>query len=277
MPVASGPMRFSYDDAADAEQAFHRRRDELGEAFAEWLHTHGVAGDPNDAGLLMDWKFGYADGELDTWTVSDVSGFLLDWCPRKLSAAPQDCAEIPLSVAAFVEFLAHEGLLGQGSQAPAQIRMYCEKTGPRFVREMGNPANFGMAKSLFSGVGGLEPGAEYSPASLRELMARVPGLGPDAIGRAVELSNDENPYDEDDVELAVIGPVRWPGRAERLAAIRDAPHVRRLGLLAQWCPAPGHPLTAKGNLRLADARHLVELLGRRRPGAGRASGADLGR
>ena len=47
------------------EQAFCTRRDALGEQFARWLNTHKVAGDPNDAGLLMDWKFGYADGALD--------------------------------------------------------------------------------------------------------------------------------------------------------------------------------------------------------------------
>jgi hypothetical protein len=27
-----------------------------------------VAGEPSDAELLMDWKFGYGDGALDTWT-----------------------------------------------------------------------------------------------------------------------------------------------------------------------------------------------------------------
>jgi|tagenome__1003787_1003787.scaffolds.fasta_scaffold19873985_2 hypothetical protein len=49
---------------------------------ARWLNTHKVAGDRNDAGLLMDWKFGYADGALDTWTADDVGEFLFGWCPR---------------------------------------------------------------------------------------------------------------------------------------------------------------------------------------------------
>jgi hypothetical protein len=109
-----------------------------------------VAGDPNDAGLLMDWKFGYADGALDTWTVADVGEFLFGWCPRKLSADPDECAEIPISVVAFVEFLAHTGLLARGSDLPSQVPRYCERNTARFVREMGNPANFGMAKSLFA-------------------------------------------------------------------------------------------------------------------------------
>ena len=54
-------MRFTVEN----EQAFSVRRDALGEQFARWLTDQKVPGDPNDAGLLMDWKFGYADGALD--------------------------------------------------------------------------------------------------------------------------------------------------------------------------------------------------------------------
>src|SRR5258706_7483586 len=138
-------MRFEPDD----ERAFFARRDELGEQFAGWRKTHSVRGDPNDAGLLMDWKWSYADGALDRWTVADVHEFLFEWCVRKLAAAPADSAEIPLSVAAFVEFLAHTGLLGAGDP-PARIRRHCEQNVTAFVGEMANPANFGMAKSMFS-------------------------------------------------------------------------------------------------------------------------------
>ena len=155
-------MRFPVED----EQAFYARRDALGEQFAAWLNAQKVPGDPNDAGLLMDWKFGYADGALDTWAVADVGEFLFGWCPRKLSAAPDGCAEIPGSVAAFVEFLAHTGLLARGSDLPSQVRSYCERNTARFVREMGDPANFGMAKSLFGAVGGLKSGADRSPEGL---------------------------------------------------------------------------------------------------------------
>jgi hypothetical protein len=44
-------MRFSIED----ERAFSARRDELGEQFARWLNAQNVPGDPNDAGLLMDF------------------------------------------------------------------------------------------------------------------------------------------------------------------------------------------------------------------------------
>jgi hypothetical protein len=243
-------MRFPVED----EQAFYARRDTLGEQFARWLNTHKVAGDPNDAGLLMDWKFGYGDGALDTWTAADVGEFLFGWCPRKLSAAPDHCAEVPVSVAAFVEFLAHTGLLARGSDPPSRVRRYCERNTARFVREMGDPANFGMAKSLFGAVGGLESRADRSPESLAALIRGVEDLPPEVVGAVLdELTGDEG-------DPPVVGPVRRPPEQERHEAIRTARVPQQLRILADYCSPPGRPLTEKGNLRLADAHHLVAAL-----------------
>jgi hypothetical protein len=212
-------MRFGPDD----ETAFFARREELGEQFAGWLNARGGPGDPNDAGLLMDWKWGYGDGALDRWSVDDVNQFLFDWCPRKLSCTPADAEEIPDSVAAFVEFLADTGLLAAGD-TPARIRRHCMGSAVAFVEEMGNPANFGMAKSMLGGFP--FPGAD-------------PGLAP---------------------HLGPIGPVRMPTPSERLASATAAPILTRMRALARFCATPGRALTATGNLRLADARHLVTLL-----------------
>jgi hypothetical protein len=221
-------MRMTFDE--DDEDAYYRRRDELGEQFAQWLNTRGVPGDPNDAGLLMDWKWSYCDGRLDLWSVPDVHRFLFEWCPRKLSAPPALCAEIPGSVAAFVEFLADTGMLAPGSAAPPAVREHCERNVEAFVREMGNPAKFGMAKSLFGGA---------------ELDLDLPGDVLEPAGGA---------------ELPTIAPVRLPPRSERLAVVRATPVMRRLRSLAEYCEAPGRKLTQKGNLQLADARRLVDVL-----------------
>jgi hypothetical protein len=223
-------MRMTFGE--DDEDAYYRRRDELGEQFAQWLETHGVPGDPNDAGLLLDWKWSYADGRLDHWSVPDVHEFLFKWCPRKLSAPPSHCAEIPLSVAAFVEFLAHTGMLAPGSDAPPVVRKHCERNVDAFVREMGNPANFGMAKSL------LGPGLDPWPDGVEEL---------------------EDALDEG-AELPAIAPVRLPPESERLEAVRATPVLRQLRALAEYCTPSGRKLTQKGNLQLADARHLVATL-----------------
>ncbi|MGH3568558.1 MAG: hypothetical protein ACRDRH_21540, partial [Pseudonocardia sp.] len=244
-------MRMQFD--AEDEDAFYRRRDELGEQFAQWMNARDVSGDPNDAGLLMDWKWGYADGTLDRWTVADVREFLFEWCPRKLSVDPQDCPEIPISVAAFVEFLAHNAMLAPGSDPPSRIRCYAEDSVGAFVREMGDPANFGMAKSLFGG-GAVEPvlGAG-GRQDVEAILRRLDALSSEAFGGGPPHTIDHGPP-------RVVGPVRLPSDVDRLAAIRDTTIMRQMRLLAGYCAAPGRSLTGKGNLRLADARHLVDVL-----------------
>jgi hypothetical protein len=62
-------------------------------------------------------------------------------------------------------------------------------------------------------------------------------------------------------EPRTVGPVRLPDGDERLAAIRVAEDMRLLRALAEHCRPPGRQLTGKGNLRLAEARSLVETLG----------------
>ncbi|GAA1256612.1 hypothetical protein GCM10009609_19720 [Pseudonocardia aurantiaca] len=244
-------MRMTFGE--EDEDAYFRRRDELGEQFAQWVNTHRVAGDPNDAGLLMDWKWSYADGGLDRWTVPDVHEFLFEWCPRKLSAAPADCVEIPLSVAAFVEFLADTGMLAPGSAAPPTVRQHCERNVGAFVREMGNPANFGMAKSLFGSVGALEPDPDPSPDGVLQMLQQLQDVPAGAVGDTLErLARDAEP--------PAIPPVRPPPDSDRIAAVRATPVMGQLRALAAYCASPGRKLTAKGNLQVADARHLVDAL-----------------
>ena len=99
-------MRFDADDETD----FYERRDELADQFARWLETHRVRGEPSDATLLMDWKWGYGDGDLACWRPTDVAELLLEWCPRKLSVPQEECGGLPGSVATFFRFLTASGL-----------------------------------------------------------------------------------------------------------------------------------------------------------------------
>ena len=232
-------MSFTVDD----ETAYHRRRDELGRDFAAWCEQHSVAADLFDVQLLLDWKWGYGDGTLNRWSLPDVEEFLLEWCPRKLSSSPEHCAGIPLSVAAFLDFLAHHDLLAPGSQSPAAMRRYCERIGPRFRREMSDPANFGMAKSLLGG--------GVDPAALERLM-ELTGTDPEEL---LDLLGDGELLESGEPDI--IGPVRLPTPTEHLETLRTAPTVRQVRGLADRCPPPGLPVTARGNLRLADAHRLV--------------------
>jgi hypothetical protein len=205
-------MRFDAND----ETAFYVRRNELCDQFARWLETHRVAGEPGDANLLMDWKFGYGDGELGTWTTADVGEFLFRWCPHKLSAPQRYLAKVPSSVAAFVEFLAHTGMLAPGSGRPFDIRRYCQRNADRFLQEMNCPPLDGDA--ALEGIAALlKQLHETSPNAARELQPEV---------------------DVDEDEPRSVGPVRLPDADERRAAIRAAEDMPLLRALAEHCRHP---------------------------------------
>ncbi len=231
-------MKFGVED----EQAYFAQREELCTRFAEWAERQRLDVDASDVELLLDWKWGYADGRLDHWDTADVEEFLLGWCPRKVASPPELIKSIPGSVGAYVDFLAHEDLLAPGC-SPSAVRRACADLGPRFDREMADPANFGMAKSLFGGFGDADPNA------LLEQLARLTGTSADEVLEAL-----------DDGEPAVVGPVEAPTDDEVAATIAQARTFTQVRGLAARCGPPGLALTAKGNLRLADARRLtVEL------------------
>lgn len=99
----------------------------------------------------------------------DVDEVLLEHLPRKLSAAPDEAASIPSSLAAFVAFLDEEGLLDERSD-PAEA-VAAQALAPRraFLEPMDDPANFGMAKRLFgfAGVDDETTAAHARKAALR--------------------------------------------------------------------------------------------------------------
>ena len=210
-------MTFDGED----ERAYFARRDELCTRFAEWAQHERSAADASDVELLLDWKWGYGDGHLDRFDACDVEEFLLGWCPRKLASPPELIAGIPDSVAAYVDFLAQERLLAPDCSAVA-VRRACTDLAPRFRREMADPANFGMAKSL---LGGLD---DSDPNALLERLAQLTGTSPDEV-----LDLLENP------EPSVIGPVRAPTDDEVAAAIARARMFGQVRGLATRCAAPG--------------------------------------
>ncbi|MGH3905482.1 MAG: hypothetical protein ACRDTE_15030 [Pseudonocardiaceae bacterium] len=252
-------MSFTVDD----EDAFHARRDELVADLAAWLAASNVTEvDSGDAAVALDWKWGYQDGELGRWTVGDLDEFLLEWCPRKLSLAPEHCAGFPNSIRAFLTFLADRGLLAPGSGTLSQLQRCCERNTSRFVTKMADPANYGLAKGHFARAGGLQPGVDLDDEdTVAALMERMQGLPPEALKdlgisgiTALPTTADET------LPILTVGPVEPPDPAQRAESAAAAPALAQLNQLWQFCAAPGRPLTQKGNLRLADVRHLVDVL-----------------
>jgi hypothetical protein len=251
----------------DDEVGFGRVRGQLLVGFGGWLKTQpgldeAAAHDATvDAGIALDWKFGYGDGHLGRWTTGDVAEFLLSWCPRKLSVSQADSVTIPGSIAAFTDYLAAERLLAPGSASPARLRAAATGAVGDFVTAMGDPANFGMAKSIFSGA--LADGGDPSdPAQLDGWVTRFNSLSdeerkavlPDSAFRTGGAADGRAP------SSMTLPPVPLPPPEAAEAAAAAAPVLRMFAELARFA-GTGRQLTQRGNLTMADARALVPLLG----------------
>lgn len=252
-------MRLNF--GTEDEDGFQAARDGLVARFARWLERRegaeaGPAGgaDYEDLGLLLDWKWGYQDGCLGRWTAADIHEFLIDHCPRKLSAPPEAARGIPVSVAGAMEFLEETGLLDGRSDSASRLAATASGLTDDFVEAMGDPRNFGMAKSLFFHAGGLEDTPRDADA-VEELLERVNRLPPEALEG---LTNAD--ADAVFTRPMVVGPVRLPPETDRRASASAAPVLDRFERLRGFFGTKGRKLTQKGNVTLADARALVEML-----------------
>lgn len=100
------------------------------------------------ASALLQWKWGYADGRLGTWTCDDVAGFLLDYMPRKMPTDDETLSLAPGGVKRFLRFLdQRQTLVGDPLQA---LEGTVDELTDALVEAANDPGNWGMAKSLVS-------------------------------------------------------------------------------------------------------------------------------
>ncbi|MGH9137655.1 MAG: hypothetical protein ACRD0G_11495 [Acidimicrobiales bacterium] len=262
-------LRFDIDVPGD-EEAAHAAREELVDRFAGWLarHPDHEGAEAWDADLLLNWKWGYADGDYGRWTRADVDEVLLEHLPRKLSASPEEAATIPVSLGAFVRFLDDEGLLDRAGDPAEDVANRALAQQRAFLNAMADPANFGMAKRLFSS-GHFQLGDEPDQAALDEAMARFNVLSFEERGKILGLGpsdewDDDEEWQELDDEALDLPPlpVRPLPSVSELDAVADTvPLVRRVDALHAALGPDGVALTKAGNPKLADAGRLVAATG----------------
>ncbi len=245
------------------DDAFEGWRDKLVDEFERWATRSGLSIDSNDLGMLLDWKRGYGDGLFDRWKTLDEKRFLLEWCPRHLSATAEEVDDLPATIATAMSYLATRELLGTGSDPLDALTEYPLELAPRFRREMDDPSNFGMAKTLFGNLG-LDPDQLSDPGALEQAMNSINALPLEERRRLTAGSAGGIGFADDDPDLddlPSIGPVVLPSPDAVRASAAAAPVLVGFDLLAEHFAAPGRLLTKTGNLRLVDARALVEQLG----------------
>jgi hypothetical protein len=258
-------MRLRFDDVDD-EKAAEAARRRLVHKFERSLGVRpGKERDEvGDVDFLLDWKFHYGDGDFGRWTRADVDEVLLEHLPRKLSASPEEAASFPASIAAFVRFLAAEGLLDAESD-PADVVVNRALAQQRaFLDAMADPRNFGMAKRLFASMD-LGPDDVPDQAALDAAVARFNTLPFEERGKILGLGSagfDGGVGETLTAPAFVPLPLRaFPSATGLDARAADVVLVRQVDALADALGTSGIKLTKAGNPTLADTRRLVAATG----------------
>jgi hypothetical protein len=243
-------MRFARTD----EDAFRERRQWLVDDYAAWLPEPVSTGvDPHDFGMLLEWKWSAGDGDLARWSREELEEFLFDWCPRQLHVPADRVRVVPIAVAMGMSYLADRSLLHPDSDVVDDL-VECAANGiDDFEQAMSDPSGSGMTKSILTAMG-VDDETVLDEARLQQVMDDFNALPYDERKAITDPSmSDEGPPS--------LGPVRMPSRAAVEESAAAAPVLAAFGTIADYLAAPGKVLTAKGNLKLADAQALADLLG----------------
>lgn len=208
-----------------------------------------------DLDLILGWKVAYADGRLDRWRVSDVEKFLLEWAPNKVSAPPSWVTTGVATVVEALSFLADEGLLSSDSDPCAKLAEHARSIADECERRMGDPEYFGMAKAMFASMG-VDFEQELTQEDLNRLMKQFNEL---PFEQRKSVTDRGQPKRRE--EPVMMGPVVAPTGEQLRAAAEASPLIIGFQALSDFFAEPGRPLTATGNVKLADADALSPILG----------------
>jgi len=194
-------------DAAEDEQAYQR----VMEMLLDELEQHVRATYPSDsvvwrhgdfvASSMLQWKGGYDDGHLGRWTRADLSEYLLEYFPRKVSVDEETLSTIPECVRAFLGFLDARGSLS--GEPLEQLDDACEELRDEFRQAVGDGSRWGPAKSMVmqmqaegidpSAAGALDAWMADFNTRPREQRDAIIGPASDRMVRAAELPSTAGP------------------------------------------------------------------------------------
>src|SRR6266487_4954648 len=137
-------------DGLPLEKKARQYQDDLMQLFeqspeGQALWNEGI--EPGWASMMMDFGIHYLSVTPPQMSPDNVRQILFDLFPRKVSASADEAPEIVRELQAFWNFLQREFHL---ENAAACLTVLDEKAVRRLKKEMGDPANFGIAKSFIT-------------------------------------------------------------------------------------------------------------------------------
>ena len=139
---------FSRDDEY-MEKAAMRYREQLLQLFEQSTEGKALEEEGIEPGgwadMMMEYGMGYPGVTPAKMSAADLREVLFEIFPRKVSALPEVAPEVIRELRAFWQFLQREFHL---ENAAACLKVLDDKAAERLEKEMSNPANFGIAKSM---------------------------------------------------------------------------------------------------------------------------------
>jgi hypothetical protein len=227
-----------------------------------WAEANGLAMSPPLAEALLDSRHFSSDGRLGYWAPAQVRRALLEWIPAKVSASEEYLLDAPETLRTLLRYLDAHGLRDPRGAAVEENKSAIDGAAKEFAEAIGDQERYGMAKTVM--MSARDRGVDIGdPEALAAFLADVQEgrlvLDEELLERALERQLGR-PAAVQERRFAQL-PVSLPDGEELTAAARRSKVVGQLRAFADWLGPKGRALTSAGNIRPADARELIVLLG----------------
>jgi hypothetical protein len=251
-------------------------RDLLLRRVEAWAAANGLVMSLPLAGALLDARHFSSDGRLGFWTPAQVRRALLEWIPEKVTAPERDLLDAPETLRSLLRYLDTHGLRDPRGAATEENEPAIDVAAKEFVDAIGDQQRYGMAKTvaMSAQVRGVDIG---DPVALTDFLNDVQAgrvvLDDGLLGRALERQLGR-PAPSQERKFTQL-PVKLPAPEELTAAAGCSKVADQLRAFADWLGPKGRTLTPAGNIKPADARELISLLGTGDEGLAFRSASDL--
>jgi len=131
----------------DAEQAYYKQAWDLFSMSNEAEQVVDAFGDLRWFRMLLEFGLNHLGEIIDEMTLGGVDDFVFEYIPRKVSIESEQAASIVLELTLFWEYLDRVFELPDAKSIVEWLKM--DGMVARLEAKLSDPANFGMAKSMF--------------------------------------------------------------------------------------------------------------------------------
>lgn len=221
------------------------------EGFDEWADDDG-AGD--HVLLALNYKQAVGEHRLDHWTHDDIDDLFLGYLPSKSVMTSDEARATATMIGRFFEYLEITGRMSKKSDPAIDLVVHIEDHMDEYLELMADPESGGPSKRILMAM--KADGVDFEDPDQTLAWIETFNAGPiedrDAIVGPLLDFEDEAPE--------IVLPLRMEVDIELARrSAQEAPIQAKFRALASYL-GEGRRLTDRGNLKLADARALVDLL-----------------